>query len=92
MVKRLNSRVFNKKVIESCVLGGAFDSFEGMHRAQFFAPTEKFPSYIEQMIKWGTSYQSSMENSTVSLFGGLTAVEIQAPKAPVAEPWSSIIN
>lgn len=90
MVKRLNSRVFNKKVIESCVLGGAFDSFEGMHRAQFFAPTEKFPSYIEQMIKWGTSYQSSMENSTVSLFGGLTAVEIQAPKAPVAEPWSSI--
>lgn len=90
MVKRLNSRIFNKKVIESCVLAGALDSFENMHRAQYFAPVEKFPTYIEQMIKWGTSYQSSMENTTASLFGDLVSADIEAPKAPQAEPWSSI--
>lgn len=90
MVKRLNSRIFNKKVIESCVMGGAMDSFINMHRAQYFAPTEKFNSYIEQMIKWGSSYQSSMENTSASLFGDISTSDIQIPKPPTVEPWNSI--
>src|SRR6185436_15643807 len=53
MVKRLNSRIFNKKVIESFVYGGAFDCFSNLHRAQYFAAVEKYPSYIECMIRWG---------------------------------------
>lgn len=90
MTKRLNSRIFNKKVIESCVYGGAFDCFTNMHRAQYFAPVDKYPSYIEWMIRWGNQYQSSKENQQASLFGETGQEDIQAPEAAVCAPWNSL--
>jgi DNA polymerase-3 subunit alpha len=90
MIKRLNSRIFNKKVIESCVYGGAFDCFDNMHRAQYFAPVEKYPSYIECMIRWGNQYQSSLDNQQASLFGEISQEDIQAPKPTECAPWNSL--
>lgn len=90
MIMRLNSRIFNKKVIESCVYGGAFDCFTNMHRAQYFSPIEKYPSYIECMIRWGNQYQLSKENQQASLFGETSNEDIQAPRAPVCAPWNSL--
>jgi DNA polymerase-3 subunit alpha len=90
MIKRLNSRVFNKKVIESCVYGGAFDCFPNLHRAQYFAAVEKYPSYIECMIRWGNQYQLSKENQQASLFGESNQDDIEAPKASLCAPWNSL--
>lgn len=90
MIKRLNSKVFNKKVVESCVFGGAFDCFENMHRAQYFAPVDKYASYIECMLRWGSQYQSSVDSLQSSLFGEAFATDIEVPYPPQCEPWSSI--
>lgn len=90
LIKRLNSKVFNKKVIESCVYGGAFDCFANMHRAQYFAPYDKYPSYIEYMIRWGNQYQSSKDNLQASLFGENFHDEIPIPIAPECLPWTTL--
>ena len=90
LLKRLNSKVFNKKVIESCVLGGAFDCFNDMHRAQYFAPYDKYPSYIEYMIRWGGMYQASRDNVQASLFGESLQDEIIVPRPPASAPWSTL--
>jgi len=91
VIKRLGSKNVNKKVLESCVLGGAFDSFGQIHRAQYFAPYEKFGSYIEFMIRWGSQYQNSMKTTTASLFGDAGfQEEIRTPEPPVAEPWNTV--
>lgn len=90
LIKRLNSKVFNKKVIESCVYGGAFDCFKDMHRAQYFSPYDKYPSFLEYMIRWGSMYQASQENLQASLFGDSLQNEITIPKPPECVPWSTL--
>ena len=90
LIKRLNSKVFNKKVIESCVYGGAFDCFKDMHRAQYFSPYDKYPSFLEYMIRWGSMYQASQENLQASLFGDSLQNEITIPKPPECAPWSTL--
>lgn len=90
MIKRLNSKNFNKKVVESCVFGGAFDCFENMHRAQYFAPVDKHASYIECMLRWGSLYQSSVDSLQSSLFGEAFATDIKVPEPPACEHWTSI--
>ncbi len=90
MCKRLNSRVFNKKVIESCVYSGAFDCFTNMHRAQYFAPIDKYASYIEYMIRWSNQYQNSIENQQASLFGDTEQEDLQPQAASQTEAWSSM--
>lgn len=89
-IKRVGTRSANKKVIESCVYGGAFDSFEGVHRAQYFAPFEKYNTYVEYMIRWGQQYQNSQNNSQGSLFGAFDTQEVIPPSPPQAAPWNSI--
>ncbi len=90
MIKRISSKSLNKKVIESLVYGGALDSFSNMHRAQYFAPFEKYDSYLEFMIRWGQQYQQSIANTTVSLFGEINSEEIKAPTPPIVNPWDSL--
>ena len=90
LVRRISSRSLNKKVIESCVYGGAFDSFENIHRAQYFAPFGKYDSYIECMIKWGQQYQASRNNNTATLFGELTPEDFKAPDPPPSPEWNTL--
>ncbi|NOT36996.1 MAG: DNA polymerase III subunit alpha [Saprospiraceae bacterium] len=90
MIKRLGSKSFNKKVIESCVYGGAFDSFADFHRAQYFAPVEKYDTYIEYMLRWGQQYQNSIANSSNSLFGDFVTQDIQPLLPPKVLEWDSL--
>ena len=52
LLTRLEQGAVNKRVMESLALGGAFDSFDTAHRAQYFAPSEKYDSYIEHLVKF----------------------------------------
>ncbi len=90
MIKRLGSKSFNKKVIESCVYGGAFDSFEDMHRAQYFSPFEKYETYIEYMLRWGQQYQTSVSSISNSLFGDSLTQDLKPTPAPKIEYWDSV--
>ncbi|MBI1228252.1 MAG: DNA polymerase III subunit alpha [Bacteroidetes bacterium] len=97
-VKRLDTKSANKKVLESLVLGGAFDCFEnpetGMgHRAQFFAPPSagKYDSFIEQVLAFGNAWQDRQASAAMSLFGSDSlAFDMQEPELPRCNPWSLI--
>lgn len=88
-VRRLNQRMINKKVMESLALGGAFDCFSEMHRAQYFAPTERYESFIENLIKFGGSLGQTAETQQASLFGESDLNDtIVLPEPPQVAPWN----
>jgi DNA polymerase III subunit alpha len=88
LMQRLSLQSVNKRVMESLALGGAFDCFTDLHRAQFFAPSEKYDTFIEHLLKYGSAYQSEKSMAANSLFGDTGEVMIPVPAAPRCEPWS----
>ncbi len=90
-VKRVNLRTVNKSSMEALAQGGAFDSFEGMHRAQFFAKeTNDDATFLEKLVRFGNSYQSMQQSSQQSLFGDLGPVDVPDLKLPECKPWSNL--
>ena len=69
LLTRLDQGAINKRVLESLALGGAFDCFEEIHRAQFFAPSDKYDTYIEHLVKYGSAYLKQKISAATSLFG-----------------------
>ncbi len=90
LTRRVNLRAVNKKCLESLVLGGALDCFEGIHRAQYFAPSEKYDTLIEHALKYGHAYQDQKESTQHSLFGDMSAFALSEPDIPEAPKWSLI--
>jgi DNA polymerase-3 subunit alpha len=90
-IKRVNLRTVNKSSMEALAQGGAFDSFEGMHRAQFFVKeSNEDVTFLEKLIRFGGSFQAMQQSSQQSLFGDLGPVEIPDLKLPDCQPWSNI--
>ena len=58
--ERVDTKVVNKRAIESLILSGAFDSFEG-HRAQHFAN-------LENILKASQSAQAERDRGQMNLF------------------------
>jgi DNA polymerase-3 subunit alpha len=90
MVRRLNLRAVNKRVMESLALGGGFDCFENVHRAQYFTPSDKYDTLIEHAQKYGNAYQLQKAQSVNSLFGDSDDILIPEPPMPESEEWSLI--
>ncbi len=88
LMQRLPLQAINKRVMESLALGGAFDCFPELHRAQYFAPSDKYDSFIEHLLKYGSAYQGEKAMAASSLFGDTGEVMIPAPAPPQCEPWS----
>jgi len=86
MTKRVNLRAINKKTMESLAYAGAFDSF-GKYRSQYFTESEKYETFIEHAIRFGSSYQNQKESSQSSLFGDLSDAMLSEPVIPESEPW-----
>ena len=91
MAKRIDLKSANKKAFESLALAGGFDSFPGVHRAQFFHqnPSENM-NFLEKIIRYGAKSQESTHSIQLSLFGDSPEVQIPEPKMPDAEPWNSL--
>jgi DNA polymerase III alpha subunit/intein/homing endonuclease len=90
-MKRQNLRTVNKKVLESLANAGAFDLFEDMHRAQFFAPSDKYESFLEHLTKWAGAFQTLEDSTQNSLFGAIAdTVSVPEPALPKVEKWSLI--
>jgi DNA polymerase-3 subunit alpha len=92
LVRRINLRAANKKTFESLAYSGAFDSFENMHRATYFAPESDGSTFLEKMIRYGNSHQDKLNSSQHSLFeaGAGEGAEMPEPKFPIVEPWSNL--
>jgi len=85
--KRVDHKAANKKTFESLALAGGFDSFESVHRAQYFYEENGDGNFLDKAIRYGITYQDQQNSSQVSLFGGESSVEIPEPKIPNCEKW-----
>lgn len=90
MAKRINLRMCNKKAFESLAYAGGFDSFKGVHRAQYFKEDGTGKTFLENAMKFGASFQESENSSQVSMFGESTGTKMPEPEIPRAEEWGSI--
>ncbi len=81
-VQRVNLFSINKKTVESLVYSGAFDSFDGISRSQFFSKTNGNENvFLEDIIKYGSKFQGDGDEAQQGLFG--ESVEITKPSIPV---------
>lgn len=89
--KRVEARAVNKKVYDGLVLAGAFDSFQQIHRAQYFITDERGQSTIEKILRFGNRYQENQNSAQVSLFGEASEIQLPEPEIPNCDPWNSMV-
>jgi len=90
VTSRVSMRACNKRVFESLVLAGGFDSFGNMHRAQFFTEDANGRLFLENVMKYGARIQENADSSTLSLFGGGEVDVVAEPQAPRADEWPTL--
>jgi DNA polymerase-3 subunit alpha len=87
--KRINLRAVNKRALEALAKAGAFDGFEGVHRAQYFqqdTPEDTF--FLEKIVRHASLYQEKQQASQHSLFGDDLTLDLHDPKIPECPMWS----
>ncbi len=86
--KRVNLRAVNKRSFEALAMAGAFDGFSDTHRAQyFFKENENSPTFIENVIRFGGSFQEQQNSQQTSLFGESEDFEVKDPELPDCPEW-----
>jgi DNA polymerase-3 subunit alpha len=87
--KRINLRAVNKRAMEALAKAGAFDCFEGVHRAQYFQQENaEDVFFLEKIVRHAAMYQEKQQSSQHSLFGEDLTIDLQDPKIPDCPPWS----
>ncbi len=87
-VERVSSTTVNKRNLEALAMSGGFDSFTELKRYQYFGDGDI--SFIEQLIRYGSKFQSDKNNTQQSLFGNVNPIEIKRPDIPISEEWSRL--
>lgn len=79
---RVDQRTVNKKVLESLVLSGAMDHFEGS-RAQMFKA-------VDEAIRYGQQMQNDKNQNQVDMFGNSEGQSdlIRTPSLPDIQDWT----
>ncbi len=90
VTSRVSLRACNKRVFESLVYAGGFDSFKRMHRAQFFAEDTNGRLFLENIIKYGGRLQENKDSAALSLFGESSEDALVEPQAPRADKWPTL--
>ncbi len=89
--RRVNLRAVNKRVFESLARAGAFDCFEGSHRAQFFFSDDNgTSSFIDKIIKHSNLIAQREGTSQMNLFNESTEASIPDPELPQCPKWSKL--
>lgn len=91
-ITRVNLRTVNKKTLESLVYAGAFDCFEDIHRAQYFAPLKQGGNFIETLIRYANKLDDDKNSAQASLFGGGDGGDDNMinPQPMKVEPWGNL--
>ncbi len=92
LVKRVDLRQANKKALENIALSGGFDSFEGVHRAQYFNPDGEGIPFLEKAMRFGSKYQDTLNASQMSLFSEATNQTYQDLTIPECNPWTNLMR
>ncbi|MBN2638628.1 MAG: DNA polymerase III subunit alpha [Bacteroidales bacterium] len=88
LAKRVNLKSVNKRSFEALAQAGAFDSFEGAHRAQYFyKENENDTEFLEKILRFANKFQENKNSTQVSLFGDTEEVEIEHPPFPECKSW-----
>ena len=84
LLERVDTRLTNRKVLESLIQAGALDSLEE-HRASLFANVEVLLSYAQVL------HEQESRNQ-MSLFGGGGDTETELPKPRLSDvaPWTDL--
>jgi DNA polymerase-3 subunit alpha len=90
LVERVRLSAVNKKNIEVLAAAGAFDSFSGTTRGQYFATDNKGVPFIENLVRYGNMFQNSNHASQPSLFGSTRGPAMTRPEIPVSDDWSKL--
>ena len=90
LTKRLASAAVNKKSFESMAIAGALDSMGNTNRAAYFAPSGKYETFLEDVIKYGQTIEKFANSAQQTLFGDISNVMLEQPPFPEVEPWPFI--
>ncbi len=89
--KRVNLRNVNKRVFEALARAGAFDCFDGSHRAQFFFSEDNGASiFIDKIIRHTHNILMRENTSQMNLFEETNEVYFPDPELPECAPWSTL--
>jgi DNA polymerase III subunit alpha len=91
LTKRINSHAVNKRCLEALAQAGAFDGFEGTHRAQYFfkEPGEE-TTFLEKAMRHAADFTARKNSSQVSLFGESDEVHFKEIELPKCDPWTKL--
>jgi len=87
MTKRVDLRACNKRAFDGLVMAGGLDSFENVHRAQYYQLDEKGVTFIERAIRYGNKFQENKNSAQISMFGETSEIQFPEPEIPFAEKW-----
>ena len=90
LTRRIDLRSVNKKSFESMANAGAFDCFEGTHRAQYFFNSGDGQNFLEKALRYGNRYQDNENAAQVSLFGDSSEVQMPEPEIPDCPEWGAM--
>lgn len=89
VTKRVELRSVNKRTLDNLALAGAFDSFEGEHRAMYFYELKEGYTFLNKAIRYGNAYQESLD-APPDLFGSVEGVELPEPPMPICDEWQRL--
>jgi len=90
LTKRLPSSACNRRVLENLVYSGGLDSFNNMHRAQYFVQDSNGKLFLETAIRFGSSHQGNSNAAQQTIFELSDEVSAIEPTIPKCDEWPSI--
>jgi len=91
LTRRISSHSVNKRCLESLAKAGAFDCFEGTHRAQYFyQENTDEPIFLEKVIRHASDYHARKDSRQQSLFGETEEIQLKELALPECRPWSKL--
>ena len=90
LVERVNLNSLNKKNLEAMAVAGAFDCFDNIIRAQYFALDTRGTSFIESIIRYGNNAKTIKLSSSNTLFGEAGGFDLIKPEPSVCPDWPKL--
>jgi DNA polymerase-3 subunit alpha len=90
LVERVNLNSLNKKNLEAMAVAGAFDCFNIISRAQYFALDTRGTSFIESLIRYGNNAKTIKLSSGQTLFGESGGFDLIKPEPTVCPDWPKL--
>jgi DNA polymerase-3 subunit alpha len=90
LVERVNLNSLNKKNLEAMAVAGAFDCFENISRAQYFALDTRGTSFIESLIRYGNNAKTIKQSSKQTLFGDSGGFDLIKPEPTICPDWPKL--